>query len=157
MTALRDEEQFMLDADSLPFAVIVFDRAGNALRTNHAWTDLTGQSPQRALTDGWLRAIVASDRLNAAAHIRTVLAGGGPVMTEWRLQPSRHHPQRWARARLELAQGVGGRSMGCLAFIEDSDEEHNRELQLEYQATHDALTGVLNRAEFVDHTRRALS
>jgi diguanylate cyclase (GGDEF)-like protein len=157
MTAIPTDPRLLLDADALPYGVIVFDHTGKAVRANRAWTDLTGESERHALEDGWLRALATSDRQNAAAHVRAALAGQGSQLTDWRLQPSRLHPQRWIRARIEVSRNETGAPVGCFAFVEDSDEDHNRELQLEYQATHDALTGVLTRAQFVQQTRHALA
>ncbi len=161
MTATPTDPRLLLDADALPYGVIVFDRAGKAIRVNKAWTDLTGQSDRSATEDGWLRALATSDRQTAAAHVRSALGGQDSHVTDWRLQPTRLHSQRWIRARIELAPADGDAdgeaAVGCFAFVEDTDEDHNRELRLEYQATHDALTGVLNRAQFVQQTRHALA
>jgi diguanylate cyclase (GGDEF)-like protein len=99
---------------------------------------------------------VANDRHNASLQVKSALAGDTPRVTDWRLQPSRQRPQRWVRARVEGARDESGSTIGY-GLIEDSDEEHNRGTQLEYQATHDSLTGVLNRAQFVQQTRHALS
>jgi diguanylate cyclase (GGDEF)-like protein/PAS domain S-box-containing protein len=156
MTAAADPK-FVVDADSLPFGVIVFDGHGKALRVNEAWTRLTGQTPQQAVDDGWLRAVVTSDRYNAQATVNSALSARTTRVTDWRLQPSRLHPQRWVRAWVEPGHADDGSPVCGYAFIEDSDEEHNRETQLEYQATHDALTGVLNRAQFVQQARHALT
>jgi len=155
------ESGLTLDADALPFGVVVLDAAGKASRVNSAWTRMTGQTQARALGDGWLRVIVESDRHNAAVHVRSTLAGGSSRATDWRLQPSRARPQRWIRARVVVVgdghgDGVGSRTGGYV-FIEDSDEEHTREERLEYDATHDGLTGVLNRAQFVAQMRHAQS
>ena len=157
MNAQPADPRFLLDADALPFGVVVFDRTGKAIRVNTAWTRMTGQTQQQALGDGWLRVVVASDRYNAAAHVRAAVAGGEARITDWRLQPSREELQRWIRARVELARDIDGSTVGGYVFIEDSDEEHNREQRLEYEATHDGLTGVLNRAQFIQQTRHALS
>jgi diguanylate cyclase (GGDEF)-like protein/PAS domain S-box-containing protein len=156
VTAPSTDHQYLLDVDALPFGVIVFDRAGDAMRVNRAWADLTGQTQQRASVNGWLRAVVAGDRTNAVAQVRSALDGHAPGVVDLRLQVSSREPQRWIRARVEPTYDALGTTVGCLAFVEDSDEAHNRELQLEYQATHDALTGVLNRAYFVEQTRHAL-
>jgi diguanylate cyclase (GGDEF)-like protein/PAS domain S-box-containing protein len=156
MTEIPADARFLVEADSLPFGVIVFDADGNALRVNAAWSRLTGQTQEQAIDDGWLRVIAANDRHNAVLQVRTTLAGEPTRVTDWRLQPSRQHPQRWVRARVEVARDESGSTFGY-GFVEDSDEEHNRGTQLEYQATHDSLTGVLNRAQFVQQTRHALS
>jgi diguanylate cyclase (GGDEF)-like protein/PAS domain S-box-containing protein len=155
--AVPGQQRLVLDADALPFGVIVFDAAGSARRINSAWTRMTGQTQAKALGDGWLRVIVASDRHNAEVHLRATLAGSATRVTDWRLQPSRMHPQRWIRAVVERAVDDAGATVGAYVFVEDSDEEHNREQRLEYEATHDGLTGVLTRAQFVEQTRHALS
>jgi diguanylate cyclase (GGDEF)-like protein/PAS domain S-box-containing protein len=157
MTALPADPTFVLDADALPFGIVVLDATGGAVRANSAWNRLTGQAEAMALGDGWLRVIAASDRHNAQMQVRAALTGGAKRVTDWRLQPSRRRPQRWIRARVERAESESGSIIGGYLFIEDSDEEHNREQRLEYDATHDGLTGVLNRAQFVEQTRHALS
>jgi diguanylate cyclase (GGDEF)-like protein/PAS domain S-box-containing protein len=157
MTALPAGPRFSLDADALPFGVIVFDAGGSVRQVNAAWTRMTGQTQAQALGDGWLRVIVASDRHNAEVQVRASLAGSTIRVTDWRLQPSRKHPQRWVRARVRRAEDEGGSTVGAHVFVEDSHEEHNREQRLEYEATHDGLTGVLNRAQFVEQARHALS
>jgi diguanylate cyclase (GGDEF)-like protein/PAS domain S-box-containing protein len=157
MMALPADPRFLLDADVLPFGVIVFDVTGSARRVNSAWTRMTGQTQAKAVGDGWLRVIVASDRHNAEVQVRASLAGSTTRVTDWRLQPSRKQPQRWIRALVERAVDEEGSTVGAHVFVEDSDEEHNRGERLEYQATHDGLTGVLNRAQFVEQTRHALS
>ena len=118
---------------------------------------MTGQTQAQALGDGWLRVIVASDRHNAEVQVESALAGSASRVTDWRLQPSRKHPQRWIRGRCALPRTMTARAIGGYVFVEDSDEEHKREQRLEYDATHDGLTGVLNRAQFVEQTRHALS
>jgi diguanylate cyclase (GGDEF)-like protein/PAS domain S-box-containing protein len=157
MTALPDEPAFVLDGDALPFGLIVFDATGSAVRVNSAWMRMSGQSQRTALGDGWLRVVVASDRHNAQMQVKAALAGSASRVTDWRLQPSLDRPQRWIRARVERIEGHDASTLGGYVFVEDSDDEHNREQQLEYQATHDGLTGVLNRAQFIEQTRHALS
>jgi diguanylate cyclase (GGDEF)-like protein/PAS domain S-box-containing protein len=156
MTASPPDQRLLVDVDALPFGVIVFDAAGNVDRVNSTWTRMTGQTQARALGDGWLHVIVASDRHNAELHVRSALAGNTTRVTDWRIQPEGKHPQRWIRARTMLTEDEGS-TTGGYVFIEDSDEEHTREQRLEYDATHDGLTGVLNRAQFVEQTRHALS
>jgi diguanylate cyclase (GGDEF)-like protein/PAS domain S-box-containing protein len=146
----------LLDADSLPFGMVVFDRTGNAVGINQAWATMTGQTALRAAADGWLDAVVESDRRVAEAHVRAALAGSDTGVVDWRLQPSRER-QRWMRARIEVDRDADGAIGGCVVFLADSDDEHDREQHLEYQATHDGLTGVLNRAHFVEQARRALA
>ena len=157
MMASPVDPRFLLDADTLPFGVIVFDADGNAVRVNSGWTRMTGQTQAKALGDGWLRVIVATDRHNADVQVRAALAGSAARRTDWRLQPSRSEPQRWIRARVERAHEAGRSTMGAYVFVEDSDEDHNRQQRLEYEATHDGLTGVFNRAQLVAQTRHALS
>jgi len=157
MVASPADPGLALDGEALPFGVVALDAAGKAHRVNSAWTRMTGQTQARALGDGWLRVIVASDRHNAALHVRSALGGASTRVTDWRLQPSRTHPQRWIRARVVLVAEADGSRTGGYVFIEDSDEEHAREERLEYDATHDGLTGVLSRAQFVAQMRHALS
>jgi len=148
---------FALAADETPFGVIVFDRDGSADWANAAWTNLTGQSPRRAQGNGWLDALAYTDRADAASQLKAVMRGESVEPVEWRIRAPRRRPGRWARARFTCIHSEEREVTGFLAFVDDTDDAHVREAQLRYQATHDPLTGTLNRAQFIEHMRHALA
>ncbi|MBE2295853.1 MAG: EAL domain-containing protein [Phycisphaerales bacterium] len=53
-------------------------------------------------------------------------------------------------------RGQDGHILGAVLVFHDVTEIHRRTRQLEYDATHDALTGLINRAEFERRLERAL-
>ncbi len=62
----------------------------------------------------------------------------------------------WVRERLRLIRYAEG-NLKVLVICEDIPEAHLLSEQLEYQAKHDSLTGLINRAEFERRLRRILS
>ncbi|MFN8168551.1 MAG: diguanylate cyclase [Candidatus Nanopelagicales bacterium] len=64
------------------------------------------------------------------------------------------HDGRWTAAQAARFRGPGGGAL--LAFL-DVSERKSREVEAAYQATHDSLTGLPNRALLLDRLRESLA
>lgn len=101
--------------------------------------DITESSCEQTLKDSLSACLVVPDRLHHC---------------EFR-QLHKYNDVIWVRATLRLIQENG--SNVVLVSCEDISETKILSEQLEYQAKHDSLTGLINRAEFERRLRRVLS
>ena len=62
----------------------------------------------------------------------------------------------WLRETARVVSGVAGEMATILIVCEDCTEAHNLSEQLSYQASHDALTGLVNRRAFENRLERVL-
>ena len=135
--------------DALPLASLVLDDAGRATAVNDAWPSLSGLPADGSQGDGWLRVVAPEDRWKLLARLRRDAATGGAGTFDCRLVGPAG--ERWSR--LWWSPAGPGRLVVCVLDIQG---DKAREADLWRLATHDPLTGLVNRAEFCDLLRRAV-
>lgn len=145
-------QQRGISIEAIPLPTVVVDPLGQAIETNRSWRELSGVAPDRSQGSAWLTMIEPSGRGPTMNAVRSVGMFGGTQTLEQRL--AGHPRPRWTRWVLRHHDGESGRVV--VMVVTDIDADRSRELGLRYRATHDSLTGVLNRAETVDMIRRAL-
>lgn len=134
----------LVDADG----VISYASPGLASTLGHRASDWTG----RSLVD----LVASSDRDAAAVELRkaALLAHGEMVKLEVslvRVDGQRRHMEA------TIANLLGGDAVdGMVATFRDVTEQRNLERQLSHRAFHDELTGLANRALFLDRMDHAL-
>jgi len=114
----------------------------------HRTTDWVG----RAMID-----LVAEEaRLEATGHVADVLAAGADATVKFETTLVRVDGQR-RRMEATIANLLGGDAVdGIVATFRDVTEQRNLERQLSHRAFHDELTGLANRALFLDRMDHAL-
>jgi diguanylate cyclase (GGDEF)-like protein/PAS domain S-box-containing protein len=143
----------LMGASPLPLAVI--DRFGRFAEANHAFADLLGSTIARlrdqpahevvhpddhgALDDA-LQPMLAGPAASGTAHLRLVNSFGESRQTVAHLSATRT-----------------GAGVHVLLAAVDQSREHAQLSQLAYVATHDPLTGLLNRAGLVAQLQTLLS
>lgn len=112
------------------------------MRKVTGWKELTGQSEDHALGEGWMHKIHPSDRQAIGAEWQKALQGKGHVDVEFRVE-TLHGGWVWVRARgARLKSDTHTQWIGVL---EDVNERRQAESRIAYLAHHDALTGLCNR------------
>jgi diguanylate cyclase (GGDEF)-like protein len=146
--------------DALPSFVAILAADGTVVRLNEAWrrSAATGLAVVPARPGGsWFAACEsAAERLGAANTLasltRQVL---GHRRSRARLEIGLATPRghRWLDVRLRPLRATGG----LIVVVDDVTDRHEREEMLRRRATHDPVTGLLNRLTIRDLIGEALT
>jgi diguanylate cyclase (GGDEF)-like protein/PAS domain S-box-containing protein len=148
-----DSTAYLLALNSLTEAVIATDVEGRITYINPAAEKLTATAAEQA-TGRTLEEIVGlvdeTDRRLLADPVRQALTSGAAVTLGRRaLLISRADSGEHS---IELSatpmRTPAGEQVGVVVLLHDVSEQRGLARQMSYQATHDALTGLVNRREF---------
>jgi diguanylate cyclase (GGDEF)-like protein len=141
-------------ADLLPIGVLLLDATGDALLANRAWVDLTGQREDTWCGLGWLRVLPEELRRRRLDEILAECERGSVYSAEWVIDISGSSTRVWhVLAKPDLHGDALAR---VLVSAVDVTGERAHTAELAFWATHDALTGVYNRAQFAVFVQHAL-
>jgi diguanylate cyclase (GGDEF)-like protein/PAS domain S-box-containing protein len=151
LTATQDKFQQLFD--NAPLGILLVDPSGQAIAANAALLHLFGISNDAPATI--FSAIVPPELESQHDHmLRRVLAGANVQAETIR----RHHlGHDVAVTILGYPYLVGGAVAGAFFVYQDISERKRYEAELAHQALHDQLTGLPNRALFLERLRHALS
>jgi diguanylate cyclase (GGDEF)-like protein/PAS domain S-box-containing protein len=134
----------LLDANG----IIRYASPGLASTLGHRPSDWTGRS--------MIDLVSSEDRDPAAAELRRSVSAGRGNMIKFEASLVRVDGER-RRMEATIANLLGGDAVdGVVATFRDVTEQRNLERQLSHRAFHDELTGLANRALFLDRMDHAL-
>jgi diguanylate cyclase (GGDEF)-like protein/PAS domain S-box-containing protein len=139
--------------DDLPIALIVFED-GDVVAVNEAWTELTGLGLDRSRGNTWLSAIHRDDRSAVRRFVRDVCQGD-PSTGTWRVLRAGARGEAWTHLHARMVETEHVRS--CLLTLTTREPSASADSGLLHLATHDPLTGALNRSSFMAHVDEALA
>ena len=116
--------------------------------------DPGGLDPSRA---GFLEIVHPADRDVIAQGAEQALADLEPFEVTFRTNASHTERQRWVLARGQAVAGPDGRPVRVAGTAQDVTERVELEQELDYRATHDALTGLANRSAFQERLEQLLA
>ena len=139
--------------DLLPYGVVLAGPDGTAAWVNRTWTQLTGQTERDWRGRGWLDVCDETDREASWSDLVAAARAGARHEVDWVISAN-------GRGRRTLhVQAVpdthGDRLTRIVVTATDVTEDRDRSAQLLDRASRDSMTGLLNRAqflEFLDHT-----
>ncbi len=161
VTAEREREQdtadlaerFRMTLESIGDAVISTDAQQRVFFMNRAASHLTGWSMEEAIQRPLLEVFVTRDegtgRLSRSP-VERCIESGETLLTEDGVLISRSGSSHNIRKQVALMN----REHAAVLTIQDITSARRMEKELHYAATHDALTGLMNRAEFERQLRR---
>jgi diguanylate cyclase (GGDEF)-like protein/PAS domain S-box-containing protein len=151
----------LLALRSLAEAIIATDKEGRISFLNPAAEQLTG-SPASAAQGKVLEEIVSlvdeTDRRLLSDPVHQALTTGAPVNLSRRalLLSRTNGSERSIELSASPIRGSSQEVIGAVVLLHDVTEMRGLARQMSYQATHDALTGLVNRREFERRLEEAI-
>jgi len=152
----------MATLDAMGESVITVDAEGRIDYVNHSAEALLGQGIDQVMgkTFPEVASLVdESDRRSLGDPVRKALAAGGRVTMGKRavLVPANGSPERSVELSVTPLKSDGTEfPLGLVLVMHDISELRGLTRQMTYQASHDALTGLVNRREFERRLREAM-
>ena len=146
--------------DAMGEGVVTVDTDGRIDYVNHAAEVLLGQKFDQMV--GHLFGEVATlidenDRRSLGDPVRKCLSGGGRITMGRRavLVPAQG-VERSVEISVSQLSSEEGEALGAVLVLHDTSEVRGLTRQMSYQASHDALTGLVNRREFERRLQEAM-
>jgi diguanylate cyclase (GGDEF)-like protein/PAS domain S-box-containing protein len=153
--ALRaSEERYRLLFQQSRDAIYMADGAGRILEVNRAALELFGYRAEELV--GREISVLFVDPLECRQLEVEVERAGSVREVEVRLRATDGR-ELWCLVAATERRGAAGESLGSQGIIHDITERKRAELRLEHDALHDGLTGLPNRALFMDRLEQAVA
>ncbi len=152
----ESEERFRSAFDYAAVGMALVSPAGNWLQVNRSLCELVGHTEPELLTMDF-QSVTHPESLGAAlAGVDRLLRGDAPTcQMEMRFVHKTGRPV-WASLSLSAANNASQESAPLIFQIQDITDRKRAEEQLVHSALHDTLTGLPNRALFMDHLKLAI-
>lgn len=151
----------MVTLNAMAESVITVDAEGRIDYFNHAAETLLGQSFEQIIGKSFSEVaslVDEADRRSLGDPVRKALATRGRVTVGKRavLVPTHGGPERSVEISVTPLRSDADEILGLVLVLHDTSELRGFTRQMTYQASHDALTGLVNRREFERRLREAM-
>ena len=136
----------------VPFAMLIADGDGEVLAVNGKWMELSGLGRANSLGPGWLNVLEPDTRHRLREEVQRIAQEGGGATVDHQIGTYPH--KRWARWWISR-HDLDGLALVAIG-VADVDEDYTRQANLYHLATHDSLTGLINRSHFIECIDQAL-
>jgi diguanylate cyclase (GGDEF)-like protein/PAS domain S-box-containing protein len=151
----------MVTLDAMGESVITVDAEGRIDYINHSAETLLSQPFDQVMGKSFSEVaslVDETDRRSLGDPVRKALATGGRVTMGRRavLVPANAGPERSVEISVTPLRFEGKDILGLVLVLHDTSELRGLARQMTYQASHDALTGLVNRREFERRLQEAM-
>ena len=151
----------MATLDAMGESVITVDADGRIDYINHSAENLLSQRFDQVMGKAFADVatlVDETDRRSLGDPVRKALATGGRVTMGRRavLVPANTGPERSVEISVTPLRFDGKEILGLVLVLHDTSELRGLTRQMPYQASHDALTGLVNRREFERRLQEAM-
>jgi diguanylate cyclase (GGDEF)-like protein/PAS domain S-box-containing protein len=151
----------MVTLDAMGESVITVDADGRIDYINHSAETLLSQRFDQVMGKAFSEVaslVDETDRRSLGDPVRKALATGGRVTMGRRavLVPANAGPERSVEISVTPLRSDGKDILGLVLVLHDTSELRGLTRQMTYQASHDALTGLVNRREFERRLQEAM-
>jgi diguanylate cyclase (GGDEF)-like protein/PAS domain S-box-containing protein len=160
-TELAPKPRGMVTLDAMGESVLTVDADGRIDYINHAAELLLGQNFDQVVGKSFAEVaslVDENDRRSLGDPVRKALNTGGRVTMGRRavLVPANAGPERSVEISVTPLRFDGKEISGLVLVLHDTSELRGLTRQMTYQASHDALTGLVNRREFERRLQEAM-
>jgi diguanylate cyclase (GGDEF)-like protein/PAS domain S-box-containing protein len=151
----------MVTLDAMGESVVTVDADGRIDYVNHAAEVLLGQRFDQVMGKSFAEVaslVDEADRRSLGDPVRKALTSGGRVTMGRRavLVPANAGPERSVEISVTPLRFDDKEIVGLVLVLHDTSELRGLTRQMTYQASHDALTGLVNRREFERRLQEAM-
>jgi diguanylate cyclase (GGDEF)-like protein/PAS domain S-box-containing protein len=154
----RSEERYALAVRAANDGLWDWDLSTGRIYLSPRWHAMLGH-PEAATEEdasAWFGLVHADDAVALQAAIAAHLAGQTPhLQSEHRMRHA-DGSWRWTLSRGLAIRGADGGATRMAGSLSDIDDRRRAERQLQHDALHDALTGLPNRALFMDRVDQVM-
>ncbi|HYP01144.1 MAG TPA: EAL domain-containing protein, partial [Pyrinomonadaceae bacterium] len=155
--SVSDDDRFRNAFDFAAIGMALVSSEGRWLQVNRALCKILGYSEREMVVTDFLTIIHPDDLGVAVDAIKRLRKGNSTIdQCEVRFRHKSGHTV-WGLWSASLAGGPHVASTPLVFQIQDITDRKRAEEQLQHEAMHDVLTGLPNRAMFIDHLELAIA
>jgi PAS domain S-box-containing protein/diguanylate cyclase (GGDEF)-like protein len=155
--ATGDNERFRSAFDHAAIGMALVSSEGRWLQVNRSLCDILGYPEREMLSSDFLAITHPEDLAAALAQIGQVLKGKSANSQMEKRYIHKNGHEVWVHWCVSLARDAFTQSAHLIFQVQDITDRKLAEQRLHHDAFHDALTGLPNRALFMDHLKLAIA
>ncbi len=149
------EKLFQIITENAADMIAVVDRQGHRLYSSPAYKRMLGYGPEELAAKAAIELVHPDDRSRVKEASEKAHRTGRGERLEYRIQ-HKDGSWRFLESTASAISGSNGEPEALVIVNRDITERKQSEALLEHRALHDGLTGLPNRALFLDRLQRAI-